>query len=183
MPASYVCMADTDEARNNEVTMFKAVELNDPVPKAHDTRLDYAVVNTSNDRVHTIWAYTGQKEMAAMLAKVMNTAHSTNDESIIATSPMIQERCSHASRVVLRDDGKQYIVHYQAFPPEDEGQPYFYNGNYFPYSTEGALKRAWECFVDRASRTVRRAARRGGPTAECGISACSRMAEIARTSD
>lgn len=154
MPASYVRKADTDEARNSEVTMFKVLEVNDAVPKAHDTRLDYAVVNTSNNRVHTIWAYTGQKEMAEMLAKVMNNTNSTNDTSIIATSQMVQERCCHASRVMLRDDGNQYIVHYQGFPAEDEGQPYFYGGNYFPYSTENALKRAWECFVDRASRRV-----------------------------
>ena len=83
------------------------------------------------------------------------------DKTVIAASPVFQGACEVPHRIVLRDLGKQYVVHMQCF--DGHRRPYFHQGDYFPKTNDSspvakppaeALCKAWARFEERVRRTL-----------------------------
>lgn len=76
------------------------------------------------------------------------------DASVIAASPLVCGAMEVPHRVVLRDLGREYVVHTQAVSAEGDGPADFHGGHYFPKSTPGALRAAFARFVECAERVL-----------------------------
>jgi hypothetical protein len=85
-----------------------------------------------------------------------------DEDSIIASSPMVQGSCECPHRIVIRDLGDKYVVHTQIF--DGVQKPYFDQGDYFTKTNDSApiahppgaeaLCKAWARFEERARRSL-----------------------------
>jgi hypothetical protein len=91
----------------------------------------------------------------------MNNQH-TQEPSIVAASPVVQESGLLPHRIVIRDLGDQYVVHTEVREPDKE--PWYHQGDYFPKQNDAptakesdavALSKAWARFEERARRSLR----------------------------
>lgn len=76
------------------------------------------------------------------------------DTTIIASSPFVAGEMTIPHRAVLRDLGREYVVHTQCVPAEGQGNIFFHGGHYFPKRDAGALQAAFAKFVERSTRVV-----------------------------
>jgi hypothetical protein len=146
--------------------------VNDPVPKTScGNSLEWAVLSESDQHIEQVWAYTLDRGSAELIAIRMEAhrmeaqrtktaeekAAAKPDPSIMMAGPMVHEPGCYPYRIVLRQERGQYIVHAQIFPHEGEGKPYFYCGDYYPFTggQEVALGKALDRFADRVKRRMR----------------------------
>lgn len=76
------------------------------------------------------------------------------DASIIASSPLSCGEHEIPHRVVLRDLGREYVVHTQAVPADGGGNIFFHSGHYFSKRCAGALQDAFAKFVERSTCVI-----------------------------
>jgi hypothetical protein len=91
----------------------------------------------------------------------MNNQH-TEETSIVASSPVVQETGLLPHRIVIRDLDDQYVVHTEVFEPKTK--PWYHQGDYIPKlsdvptakeSDAQAMRKAWARFEERARRSLR----------------------------
>jgi hypothetical protein len=78
------------------------------------------------------------------------------DKTNIAASPMVQGPCEVPHRIVLRDQGDQFVVHMQCF--DGVQKSYFHQGDYYRKCGGLELTLAWSRFEQRARRSMQLAA-------------------------
>lgn len=76
------------------------------------------------------------------------------DDSIIASSPLVAGSCECPHRVVLRDIGREYVVHTQVVPADGSGSTFFHGGHYFSKRHDGALRDAFAQFIEQSQNTL-----------------------------
>jgi len=88
---------------------------------------------------------------------IQDIASAFQDDSIIASSPVVVGARMEPVRIVIRDLGDAYVVHRQGWPVSEQGlgrnlsgvKPFYVSGNYFAKEEAGALNRAWDIFYSR----------------------------------
>ena len=83
------------------------------------------------------------------------------ESKIVAASPMVHEPGILPYRIVIRDQGDQFVVHTDVFEPDKK--PWYHQGDYFRKRKDAtnadesdavALRKAWARFEERARRSL-----------------------------